>query len=151
MNDLPEPRAETGCERCHGAGVCLGADDRRVQVLCGCVDGLEVAAARAEYFPRLPLISPGYRWEPAEHELTCLRAAGRVALVDAGIASEVRKLWEAGIWTLASCEGGGYRGCLAPVVSIADPARAEDARLLLPWVAAVEVREECALLTGAPV
>lgn len=69
-------------------------------------------------------------WGGARHEQRLLIAAGRVAWVDAGAVRWLRDLWEAGIWTSASCEGDSET---QPVVVVLDVGRAEEAVALLPF------------------
>ncbi len=70
-----------------------------------------------------------------KHKLILLCVGGRASWVDEGIADDVSKLWEAGIWTWASCQGGGTGSCR--YMGICDRKQVDAALLLLPWVKSV--------------
>lgn len=69
-------------------------------------------------------------WGGNGHRLGLLMCAGRVAWVDEGILPDIRRLWEHGIWTWVSCEGGEQ---IAPYVGLAQARHAIEAAGLLSW------------------
>jgi len=79
----------------------------------------------------------GYLWAGARHRQELLIAGGRVAWVDLGIHADARLLWEAGIWTFASCQGDAGR---ARYMAVADEKRADEAVGLVSWATATKSR-----------
>lgn len=81
-----EPKIETDCPECFGTTWVLELPFCKI---CGCQPN-----ATGELF--------GYS---EDHMQVLLKANGRVAWVDAGIAHDIQVLWENYIWTWVSCEG----------------------------------------------
>ena len=75
------------------------------------------------------------------HRQALARAAGYVAWVDEPLREDIERLWNAGIGTFTSCQDNYGKW-----ISIEDAAHVAAARDLLPWVTAVEEKDDGAVL-----
>jgi hypothetical protein len=131
----------TDCPSCYGTGIVPSPYDpdsafaHARQEVCGCGVLRERDPQHAEAIERYDGSRPF-----SKHKLVIVRHTGAVAWVDEALADDVHLLWNAGIGTVASCQGG-YWPCdrSAPYIEIVDYSRTEEAAGLLPWVKAARM------------
>ena len=127
--DLEPPVINEDCKRCYGAlwYPTPWVGHHAHHVACSCPAGQERnRRLRGPYLDKSDL------WGGNDHRLELLLAEGRAAWVDSGIAMDVLRLWEAGIWTWVSCQGDLPNQ--PRYIGITDPSRADEAANLLGWV-----------------